>query len=411
MKIKFCFFLLLLIAGNSYAQKNNFNYKREIIGIANQWHKLELPNEIIAKLSSELQDVRIIGISEQNDTIEAPYILHTTEDVSKDRNIVFKLLNQSQNKNGCYFTFQIPTSNSINQIQLNFEQKNFDWKIKLEGSQNQQNWYTLIEDYRILSISNNHTNYQFSKLNFPKAKYPFYRIVVYSKEKPILESANLALKEIVKGKSRNYKIKNIHILENKKRQQTEVDIDLGSPVLISDLTININDSFDFYRPISIQYITDSTKTEGGWKYNFRTLTSGTLNSFEKNEFTFSNTSAQHVKVIIKNYDNEALTIRDVEVRGSIFELLVRFSKPAKYFLCYGNKYIQKPNYDIARFTENIPKSITTLALGDEKILRKKEAPKTEPLFANEKWLWAVMALIILILGGFTLRMIKKTDER
>lgn len=411
MKIKFCFFLLLFIGSNSYAQKNNFKYKREIIGITDQWHKLELSNEIIAKLSSQLQDVRIIGISEQNDTIEAPYILHSTEDVSKNTDVDFKLLNQSRNKNDHYFTFKLPTSNSINQIQLNFKQQNFDWKITLEGSQNQQNWYTLIEDYRILSINNKHTDYQFTKLNFPTANYSFYRIVIRNEEKPNLKSVQLSLKEIVKGKSRVYKTRKINTQENKILQQTEVDIDLDSPVLINNLTININDSFDFYRPIRIQYVTDSTKTDLGWKYNYRTLTTGTLNSIEKNEFTFSNTSVQHVKVIIKNYDNEALTIRDIKVQGSVYELLVRFSKPAKYFLCYGNKHIRKPNYDITRFTENVPKSITTLALGDEKILRKKEAPKTEPLFANEKWLWAVMALIILILGGFTLKMIKKTDER
>lgn len=411
MKMKISFLLFLFAFTNSYAQINEFNYQREIIGITDQWHKLELPNEIVAKLSTNLEDLRIIGISEQNDTIEAPYILHLMEDVNKSTAIDFKLLNQSRDQNGYYFTFKIPTSNSINQIQLNFEQKNFDWEIQLEGSQNQQNWYTLIEDYRILSISNEHTNYQFSKLNFPNAKYPFYRIFIKSDEKPKLESANLVLKELIKGKTKNYNTKNIRTRENKKLQQTEIDIDLGSPVLISELKINSCDSFDFYRPIQIQYVSDSTKTEGGWKYSYRTLTTGTLNSIEKNKFSFQNTSAQNIKVIIKNFDNEALTIRNIEVRGSIYELMVRFSKPAKYFLCYGSQYAQKPNYDISRFTEKVPKSTSTLDLGKEEILRKKEAPKTEALFANENWLWAVMALILLILGGFTLKMIKKTDER
>ncbi|WP_320018324.1 DUF3999 family protein [Labilibaculum manganireducens] len=411
MKIKICFLPLLFAFSNSFGQQNNFNYKREIIGTNDQWHKLELPNEIFGKISPNLNDIRIIGISEQNDTLEAPYIIHSTEDQIKNVNVDFKLLNQSRDKNGYYFTFKVPTSNSINQIQLNFEQENFDWKTTLEGSQDQQNWYTLVEDYRILSINNAHTNYQFSKLNFPNANYAFYRIGIKSGEKPKLESAALFLKEIVKGKSRNYQIKKINTIENKKRKQTEVNIDLELPVLVNNLKVNILESFDYYRPVHIQYVTDSTKTELGWKYNYQTLASGTLNSIEKNEFKFSNTVAQHVKIIIKNSDNEALTISNVEIEGSVYELLVRFSKPAKYFLYYGNTNARRPNYDISRFSDNIPKSITTLALGDEKIITKSETPKSEPLFADEKWLWAVMALIILILGGFTLKMIKKTDER
>lgn len=411
MKIKICFLLLLFTFTNSFAQKDDFNYKREIIGITDQWHKLELPNEIFGKVSLNLNDIRIIGISEKNDTLEAPYILHSTEDVIKNTDVDFKLLNQSRNKNGYYFTFKVPTSNSINQIQLNFEQENFDWKITLQGSQNQQEWFSLIEDYRILSINNQHTNYQFTKLNFPNSNYSFYRILISSEEKPKLKSAQLSLQEIVEGKSRAYKINKINTVENKKRKQTELDIDLGSRVLVNDLKINIQESFDYYRPILIQYVTDSTKTELGWKYNYQTLASGTLNSFEKNEFKFKNTAAQHLKLIISNHDNQALTIPNIEVRGSVYELFVRFSKPAKYFLCYGSENSRKPNYDISRFSDKIPKSMTNLSLGDERAVNKVVAQKSEPLFANEKWLWAVMALIILILGGFTLKMMKKTDER
>ncbi|PKQ64438.1 hypothetical protein BZG02_06415 [Labilibaculum filiforme] len=411
MKNKICLLLLLFISSYSFAQHHNFDYQREIMGINEAWHKLELPNEIFGKISPKLNDIRIIGITAQNDSIEAPYILHSTEDLIKNTAIDFKLLNQSRDKNGYYFTFKLPTANTINQIQLNFEQENFDWNIRLEGSQNQQNWYTLIEDYRILSIKNAHTNYQFSKLNFPDANYSFYRVLINSKEKPKLKNAALSLQEIVTGKSRKYARNKTNTFENKKLQQSELDIDMGSPVLINNIKITVNENFDYYRPIHIQYVTDSTKTETGWIYNYQTLTSGTLSSIEKNEFQFNNTIAQHVKIFIHNSDSEALTINRIEVEGSIYELLIRFSKPAKYFLCYGNRNAHKPNYDIARFTENVPKSISTIHLGNEIKVQKKESQKKEPLFANEKWLWALMAIIILILGGFTLKMIKKTDER
>jgi uncharacterized membrane protein len=48
-----------------------------------------------------------------------------------------------------------------------------------------------------------------------------------------------------------------------------------------------------------------------------------------------------------------------------------------------------------------------LQLGDEQIIGKAVSNKRAPLFQDKLWLWGIMALIILILGWFSVKMIKK----
>ncbi|MCK5440335.1 MAG: DUF3999 family protein [Maribacter sp.] len=397
---------LLLLCSYSYGQMEQYDYKRELKGISEQWHTMILPNNFFGRVSQNLSDIRIFGITANNDTVESPYLLRlATEKISR-KEVAFKTLNASHNDKGFYFTFEIPTTEPINQIKLEFKQPNFDWRLKLEGSLNQQEWFTIIENYRILSIKNEITDFRFTTLTFPSSKYRFFRLLIDSKEKPELAAARIAQSEITDGIFKKYPIKKTYTKENKQLKQTEIDIELQFAVPISHINIGITDTFDYYRPITIKYLSDSLETEQGWKYNYSTLASGTLNSIDENEFTFSSTTLQKLKIIIRNQDNQALTLDSIKAKGYVHKLVARFTEPATYFLTYGNNNVSKPKYDIKQFENKIPETLTTLDLGDEQSIEKTKFSKTDPLFKNKTWLWTVMTAIILLLGWFSVKMIR-----
>ena len=126
----------------------------------------------------------------------------------------------------------------------------------------------------------------------------------------------------------------------------------------------------------------------------------------KNEFRFESTILQKLKISIYNHDNKPLTIDTITANGYVHELIVRFTEPATYFLTFGNKNALKPSYDIERFTLKVPNNLIPLNLGEEQLIDKKEVFEKEPLFKNKNWLWAVMVVIILVLGWFSVKMIK-----
>lgn len=406
MKIKLTY-LFLLTCTLAFGQINLYDYKRELHGIKDQWHKIILPNDMFGKVSSDLSDIRIYGLTEKNDTLEAPYILKLATEKTSLKELAFNLVNESKNDRGYYFTFEVPSENAVNQIQLEFNQQNFDWRLALEGSHDQQEWFSIIDNYRILSIKNDLTDYQFTKVRFPNSRYRYFRLRVDSDKKPKLLSAKMSLNETMEGNFRNYPIHSIKMEEERQNKQTIIHIDLKSTVPVSRLKIKVKNQFDYYRPVSIQYLSDSIKTEQGWKYTYSTLTSGMLNSIEKNEFKFNSTLLRELKVIIENQDNESLEIDSVVVDGYVHELIVRCVAPATYYLTYGNKKAAKPHYDINRFAANIPTVLTPLTLGEEQSIEKKAVKTAAPLFQNKVWLWAIMILIISLLGWFAIRMMRQ----
>jgi hypothetical protein len=113
MKVKILVWLLML--GNSFAfgQMREYDFKREITGVTAQWHRLELPDDIFGKLSKNLSDLRIYGITDHDDTLEAPYVLRLMQEKIYDKEVTFETINPSRNDLGYFFTFEIPGQRSL----------------------------------------------------------------------------------------------------------------------------------------------------------------------------------------------------------------------------------------------------------------------------------------------------------
>lgn len=405
-KTRFNLLILLLFTTLSFAQLDTYNYKMEIKGISEQWHSLIIPNDVFAVASNSLDDIRIYGI-DMNDTIEAPFFINVPSDKKISNAIAYKILNESKLQNKYFFTFEIPKEESINEIKLDFNNKNFDWKVVLQASQDQSEWFTVLEDYRILSIINEQTDYTFSQLNIPPSKYRYYRISILSEVKPELGMVSIVMEEKSAIRYQDFKDFSMNTTEEKENQTTDILIDLDQRRPISFLKLNVADTYDYYRPISIEYASDSVKSEKGWRYRYHTLSHGTLNSIEKNEFTFPSTLAKKLKITIQNHDNQPLEISGAKVQGKEHKIVARFNKKGAYYLTYGKEYARKPNYDIKKSVSKIPKTLTNLSLGNELRIPKKVKEAKRPIFENKLWLWGIMGLIILVLGFFTLKMMSK----
>lgn len=391
----------------AFGQANSgYQYQRPINGISDTWHIVTLPSELVGKLSPGLTDLRILGVTTTGDTLEAPYIIREGQEISLLKEKKFKIINRSHNQSGYYFTFEVPSKESINSIELDFSEQNFDWTINLEGSHNNGSWFTIVEDYRILSIHNSLTQYTFTNVEFPNAKFRYFRVCVKANKEPKLTSAKLCYTTISAGNIRSYGVEKPKITTDTKQKQTIATVQLASAVPVCAVQLWVNAKFDYYRPINISYISDSTITEQGTFYSYETLFSGTLTSLEKSIFKFDSRVAKDIRITIDNSDNQPLAIDSVKVSGNIYELVARFTEPASYFLAYGNSNAYAPTYDIEQFANKIPTELKSLELGAE-VDQRKPAATQEPLFQNKLWLWAIIILVGAVLGWFTFRMMKQ----
>ncbi|WP_421944421.1 DUF3999 family protein [Pedobacter sp.] len=407
LKLKIKLFALILLCGNfAIAQTNQYKYQRKLDGINNNWHILKLPENLYQNTNNDLSDLRIYGIKGK-DTLEMPYLLKLRSDEVKTHDVDFKRLNQTSNNGDYFFTFQPNKLSVINKIDLSFKQQNFDWKAALEGSNDNNQWFSIVKESRILSIKNTSTDYNFTKISFPDAKYAYYRVSIKSNVQPELLSAKITQSDTTKGVYQMYLPTQISTVNNEKTKESEITVSVKQPSLISNLVLQEASQHDFFRPIKIEYATDSFKTDKGMQYQYATLFEGTFSSLEKASYSFNNTMLSQLKITIENGDNQPLNVVGITLQGNIYELVTRFDEPnMNYFLYYGNKNAVTPNYDLAKFESKIPENLTSINIKEEQKNPAYSIKIEKPLFENKVWLWALMAIIIALLGWFSFKMLK-----
>lgn len=261
-KIIYPFSLILFFCSTTLSAQNNFLYKRELKGIqkSNQteWYKIKLTSEIIEKTTIDFSDVRIFGVT-NSDTVEAPFLTKKIIQKSESQEIDFKIINSSKKNNAYFFTLEKSTTikqeEATNLIKLDFENTNFDWRVKLEGSQNQNEWFEIIDNYRIISIQNEFTAYEFTRLIFQNTKYKYYRIKIMDKSEnqaesefknnaPILNSASVFLQKTIAGNFEGLEIISKNIEVNKEKKQTIIDVELAYSVPIDFISLEVKNDFE-----------------------------------------------------------------------------------------------------------------------------------------------------------------------
>lgn len=382
-----------------------YQYKRELKNVTDLWHKINLPQELYQHVQKGLSDIRIYGLTENNDTVEVPYLFEPTFGGLRESEVYFELLNSSQNSRGYFFTFDVGLQ-KINHIDLNFEQENYDWLVDVEGSMDLNEWFLISENIRILSIINESTSYTFDELNFSTSLYRYIRIIVKTKEKPKIETARIKKYEVYPGEFDEAIISNFTVHNNLETKQTLIDVVLVNRMPICNIKIEVSDTLDYLRPMYIDDVVDSIKTELGWHYRYNTFFHGDVKSTDTNSFYFTNHLIKKFRITIENHDNKPLTIKSISAQGHPYYLTARFADKAKYYLVYGNKNASQAQYDIASFQETIPKDLKLIELGAEEKIAINES-ETTPLFTNKIWLIAIMILIASILLFLSLKMIRK----
>ena len=398
--------LALTMSLVTLAQVKGYQYQQELLDVKDEWHTLNIPPNVLSKSKAGLGDIRILGITAANDTLTAPYFVDILSPSSSIVETPLQIINRSRRTSADFITLKANSTRAINVIKLNFGGDNFDYKLKLEGSSDNSQWYTILDSYRVLSIASSSQNYSYTDLTFPSAEYKYYRISIPKEATmPGITNANMLLRADTEEAINSYtsSIQNQTIT---KKNITELSVTLEEAVPISLLQLSTKYSSDFIRTIRISALVDSFKTEKGWKESYAAIYSGSFTSFETHTYSIRNIKTNKLKIEIINDENSPITIDAVRVMGYKRMLTARFDQPAKYFLYYGNPKANKPRYDIELFKDKIPKNLKAIGLAQPKQLI--DTPKKKDEEASKIWLWVAMGIVMVLLGAFTLNMMRKT---
>ncbi len=397
--------LLLFLTIGVSAQIKEYQFKRKIELGDETWNRLKIPEEILDEAKFDLRDLRVYGVS-TNDTVSAPFVLRDAKHSKKIKERSFERIDESKTSGGWYYTFRLEEAADVSQINLRFAEKNFDKRIRLEGSHDQINWFELLDDYRILSIKNQHTDYSFSQLDFKRASYKYFRLFVPGSEQLDLTRTKVRLCSIVEGDYVNTPFSKATFQEIADGEWSEWFYEFDKPVSLSNVEANVKADYDFHRKIQIDVVVDSISNKQGLVYRYNQLYRGVLSSLEVPKFFFPQTRVKKLRVRVYNGDNEALELDDFVFRFYQKEMLLRITKAAEYYLYYGKQNASKPSFDISQFDLEWDKAAKAV-FGPQLQNAALTEPADSSSFQSGYWLWAIMSLIVVLLLYFSYQMISK----
>lgn len=397
---------LLFHAVQLNAQENNWSYRRKLEMVQEStWHFVTVPSDMFSKISPSFNDLRLFNIGK--DTIEIPYIVRIQETETTSESATLPVLNESRKDGDYYITF-INSGKTLNQLSLQFEESNYFATVKIQGSQNNRQWFDIADGQKIFSVNNAYESYTYNQLVFPASNYDYFRVTIQSQTELNFIRGGFQRQTTTAGNYRTINHRHT-VRHNKKSKQTIIDVTFDHLQPVSKIALAIPSSSDYYRSASVEIMRDSVKTEKGWIENFQNVYNGYVTSIHPNEIEFDYQLAAAARIVINNLDNVPLEISNIKVEGPVVELVASLS-PGDIFLYYGNASANKPLYDLEHFTQNIPTILNAAPLGkEEHLLEDREQPSG--LLESKAMLYVLMIVVIVVLGFFTLRMMSAKSEQ
>ncbi len=217
---------LLLAGTTTFGQSPDFAYRRKLTATTKEgWHTLIVPVDALAHTQPSYADLRLYTYN-GSDTTEVPYLLKVRNDITTTKELQLNKLNESRKGDDLYITFELPPNETVNYLDLTFDEPDFEATASLEGSTDQKNWFSILSPQRIVSIKNDRVNFQATTLDFAETNYHYLRLAIKSKPKVSLTKASFLRRGNVRGVF--HAIPNRVTTEQLKAdKRTQVDITLG----------------------------------------------------------------------------------------------------------------------------------------------------------------------------------------
>ncbi|MDO5607859.1 MAG: DUF3999 family protein [Capnocytophaga sp.] len=401
--------VILLSTYKSIAQWQSYDYWQELAGVKHGgWYAITLTDSIYERLQSGTNDLRIIGITPQKDTLTAPYLLETKTADAITRQIDYQIINSSKSSEGYYYTIRPKKKQDLNHIELQLDNRNFDWKIHLEGSNDQKQWFTLLSDYRIVAVHNADVDFRYTSLSIPTSEYAYYRLFFPTEEVVKLRKANVLMTQSVPQQLTEYTPQQVRY-EDTKQKRTVIELTLPNVLPVSEIQIRVPDTPYYFRQYYIETAKDSSHINQNTRYHYYVKNQGVIHSEKENTFALDNSLAKKIRLIIQNDDNQPLSQLQISVRGKPYKIITRIdAADADYYLIYGKKQENSPRYDIQKFSDKIPEQPTSLTL--KKTIRMQAHQDTVSRTTNPFVMWIATAIIVVIIIFFSIKMLRENPQ-
>ncbi len=402
--------IILFIYQNLFADStDNKTIGYQLKNVEKGWNRLELDDDLLSQMSSINTFIKVRQINKDNDTLEVPYVIVSNKKIDSTVRIQIEIVNKTTKNGKKYYTLIADSTQIISNLEFSFSGRKSLGKASLEGSNNQTDWFMISDSLLLGERQNSHQKISSKTIYDLQTLYKFYRLSLddtKSELESVIYEKTFSVNPIFKKLNVNY----LKYRTDKEKKRTIYRFSLNGRLPIHYLKLDIQNKFDYNRTVNLFALVDSVRTEKGTKHNYKLIETFQLNSMDSTNYAFSYPeNYQHYKIVILNGNDPPLEIGRLTAYRHEYILKARFDDEGDAFIKIRSNG-SFPYYDIEKFKSRIPTDMNEMRLGDKLELEISKA-EIEPLFTNKLWLWLVMMLAVIIIGYFSLKMLKEEKKK
>jgi hypothetical protein len=387
-------FISFVFCVASSAQK--FSVKASLDSVnGTGFYSVDVTPQLSSYVAKDFRDLRIADAKGKF----VPYILRTAQPAFSTNDYVELpiIKNELADSGRSVLIIQNNDSKKISMIALVLRNAAVTRMAAISGSDDMQSWFTIDEDINFQKEFITDSDKYVQAIQFPTSSYKYLKIVIGN-------GKNNPLNIIEAGMYVNVEQKPVvSYTTNPAPVFTQTD----STDNVSYLNVHQHASYHFDR------IRLLIKGPHFYKRDVDVITREGSSSFELisgKEAVFDLQDCNDGSFLIKIYngDNPVLTVDSVFTEQEDQQLVTYLESGKAYYLLMHDSSAVKPVYDLKQFKDSIPYDIPALGVVSFENLDTNQQ-NIEGLSA--KWIWPVIIIMLVVLGFFTVRLIKEVNNK
>ncbi len=372
------------------------------------FYQIPLPPQLSTYAAADFSDIRIFDSAGR----EVPFLLEEERARYHQQEFKsYKILEKRQEP-GCCTSLILENTNrqAINNISLEIKNAEVTKNATLLGSDNQQEWYALKQQFTLNTLSNRQRTTEIRIIDFPLSNYQYYALHINDSTTAPLNILSAGFYETTSASGKYTEIPVVVAqADSIKERKTYVTLTLKDAQFVEQFTFRIEGP-PFYKRSASLYSSESRTLKNGKSEKWlRYVTTFEIHSTRPVAVQFDGVKSNSFLLIIENENNPSLRIREATAYQLNRYLTTWLIADNQYVLKAGAPTLSSPVYDLAFFRDSIPDQLPVLNLESIKSIDVKDAKATPEFFTSTLFIWAAIVIVILVLGFMTVRMLRESN--
>ena len=372
------------------------------------FYRVLIDPTVMLYAEADLSNVRIM-----NGKREVPYISSVEAPIQATSQYQqYRIVSKKLQADCCTsLIFENKDSRDMDNVSLMIKNAETVKQATLLGSDDQETWYALKENFYLNAINNQDETYEIKILNFPLSNYQYLKLNVNDSTSAPLNILSAGFYETKTVESVYASVPNLTYTAQDSLKKTYVYISFDSARLVDKLQFYISGETFYHREAVLYEKLTRTTKKGKLETYLSFLKHLELTSTHESTLALDGGKVKDLVLVVENNDNPPLTFDAIEASQMNRYLTAWMEKNKAYSLKIGDNEMIAPVYDLSFFQRDIPENPEMLYVyeltGIKPKIKRAEAPT---IFKDKRFIWAAIIIVGAILAFMSYRMIEDSRK-